>query len=187
MQYPVSTQINQQQTQEEKNMEQNTSNQAFFKNKQRGASLENFIFWMIAASLILVVIVGLYMKATSGARNMTVKSDVGVIIAASQQWGGNNKTGISMTKLCEAGSHYLTNEICGAAKNGTNANPFGGNYAIKVDPANPSRVQIDITGIDANYVNVVANDLAPLSFDNCRLADGCATLKKTGNSVTLTR
>ncbi|WP_209316951.1 hypothetical protein [Photobacterium damselae] len=168
-------------------MKQSNLNSTFFNNKQRGASLENFIFWMIAASLILVVIVGLYIKATSGARNMTLKSDVGVLIAASQQWGGNNKTGISMTKLCEAGSHYLTNEICGASSNGTNANPFGGNYTIKVDPANPSRVQIEVTGIDPNYVNVVANDLAPLSFDNCRLAEGCATLTKTQNSVTITR
>lgn len=174
-------------TQEENNLKQHTHHQAFFNNKQRGASLENFIFWMIAASLILVVIVGLYMKSTSGARNLALKSDVGVMIAASQQWGGNNKTGISMTKLCETGSHYLTNEICGATKNGMNANPYGGNYAMAVDPSNPSRVKIDITGIDANYVNVVANDLAPLSFNNCRLAEGCATLTKTSNSVTLIR
>ena len=32
-------------------------NEAFFRNKQRGASLENFIFWLIAAALILVIIV----------------------------------------------------------------------------------------------------------------------------------
>lgn len=180
------TQVNKTQL-ENSNMTKNEQNQKLFRNKQRGASLENFIFWMIAAALILAVIVGLYIKATNGARNMTVKSDVGVIIAGAGQWGGNNKTGISMTKLCETGSRYLTNEICGASNNGTNANPFGGNYTVAVDPSNPSRVRIGITGIDANYINVIANDLAPLSFDNCRLADGCATLTKTGDTVTLTK
>ncbi|WP_318452320.1 hypothetical protein [Photobacterium leiognathi] len=162
-------------------------NEAFFRNKQRGASLENFIFWLIAAALILVIIVGLYNKATSGAREMTLKSDVSVIISGTQQWGGNNKTGISMAKLCAAGSHYLTNEICGAASDGKNANPYGGDYTVVVDPANPSRVNITITDIDSQYTHVAANDLAPLSFDNCRLADGCATLKLNGDSITLTR
>jgi hypothetical protein len=162
------------------------AHQRVFNNKQAGASLENFIFWMIAAAFVLTAIVGLYNKSMSGARNGVVKTDVGVLIAGASGWGGNNKSGISMTELCKAGSNYLTKEICGTALNGVNANPYGGDYTLAVD-TNTSRVKIGVTDIDPAYVTVVANDLAALSFDNCRLASGCATITVAGQNVTLIR
>jgi Tfp pilus assembly protein PilE len=161
--------------------------QTVFHNKQRGVTLLEVIMWLVIAAFIALISIGLYNKAMSGGRNMATTSDVSVILSGAAKWGGNNKTGISMTKLCEKGSQYLTNEVCGSSENGTNANQYGGNYAIAVDPTNSSRVKVSITGIDSNYVTVVANDLAPLSYDNCHLADGCATLTKAGTTVTLTR
>lgn len=156
-------------------------------NKQAGYTLIEIIMALVIVAFLGLIAIGLFNKGMAGGRNAATISDVNVILAGASKWGGNNKTGISMTKLCETGSQYLTNEVCGASKNGTNANQYGGNYAVVVDPTNSSRVKVSITGIDSNYVTVVANDLAPLSYDNCRLADGCATLTKAGTTVTLTR
>lgn len=156
-------------------------NSPWVKSKQAGLSLESFVFYLVVAALVLVGIITAYNKSMNSARINRAVTETGIIIAAASSWGGNDKTGINISKLCTGG--YLSPEICGTANDGTTGNPWGGAYQVEKDTANSSRVKITLTKIDKGVVTSVGDALAKLSFDSCKLLDGCATAKKTGDDT----
>ncbi|ELV7517063.1 hypothetical protein QMU85_002060 [Photobacterium damselae] len=156
------------------------ANSPWMKSKQAGLSLESFVFYLVVAAIAIVAIITAYNKSMNGARVNRAVTETGIIIAAASSWGGNDKTGINMSKLCTGG--YLTPEICGTANNGATGNPWGGPYEITTD-TNTSRVKITLKKIDKSVVTSVGDALAKLSFDSCKLLENCATANKTENDT----
>lgn len=156
--------------------------------RQKGFTLYDLLFWGVIASLLFLLLIGAYNKGMTMYRNYAINSQVIQIKAGVEDWkgGSNNVTGVSMTELCKKGNGYLDASTCGTKRDGVNTNPYGGNYTVTVS-ANVSQADITITGIDEEYVNAVANKLAPISAGHCvNNNTACSTIKVATSSVTVT-
>lgn len=155
--------------------------------KQGGFTLQDFIFWAIIASLMFLVLIGIYTKGMAMYRGMVTTSDVTQIKAAVEDWRGGRTdvSGVDMSKLCADGNGNKNASWCGSAQDGAKANAYGGDYTVTVS-SNVSQVDIAITGIDSEYINTQGNRLAPMSADRCASIDSCSTVTATGTTVTVT-
>lgn len=156
------------------------------KSKQRGASTVDILIYAV----ILIALVGFAVSQVPNIRFSTsvsaFQADTSSISNAAYNWKKRrpNYASISLAKLCA--DNYLNESICGSSNDGKSTNPFGGDWTLA---ANPNPGLYDITATfpdDADRINELADTMAPITRANCAEADGCSTLTKTTNSITMT-
>ncbi len=84
------------------------------------------------------------------------EDDYSKIIAAANKYGqGRGYTGMTMSVLCS--EEYIDSpRICGASKDGTNANPWGGDYIVSVNAGSINRFDFKSTNVPTNVGPAVA-------------------------------
>jgi prepilin-type N-terminal cleavage/methylation domain-containing protein len=118
------------------------------KGKQAGFTLLELV--------IVLGVLGILMSVASKAMNngnlseqYILQSDIDRITTQAVKFArGRQFTDVSIAKLCQDG--YLDGTICGASNNGTAANPWGGNYTLVANSANPNRFDLTITKVPGN-------------------------------------
>ena len=157
------------------------------KKNQRGLTI-------IESGIVLLVIALFILGTVKGApelffmlKKSELKTEVVEIRNAAQAWKGMKPTftGIAIPTLCSTTRKALNENTCGSSSDGKTANPFGGDYTLAVG-ANKSQVVLDITAVDADRIDELADELAPLTADRCVAFDGCATISVTGSSIAMT-
>lgn len=157
-----------------------------YKSKQRGASTVDILIYAV----LLIALIGFVVSQVPSIRfSMNVsafQSDTSTISNAVYNWKKRrpNYSDVSLEKLCT--DNYLNESICGSSNDGKSTNPFGGDWTVK---ANSNPGLYDITGTlpnDTDHVNELADTMAPVTRSNCSEAEGCETLTKTTNSITMT-
>ncbi|GCF90562.1 hypothetical protein [Shewanella sp. M-Br] len=154
--------------------------------RQNGFTLQDFIFWMIVASIAFLAILSLYNVANGMIKVSTTSSDVVQMKAAVVDWQGakTDVAGVSISELCKDGNGNKGATWCGQNKDGKKANPYGGDYSIAV-ATNASRVDISMTNVDANNLNRQATKLAPVSADRCPSMP-CTSVTASGTTIKVT-
>ncbi|MGF1872020.1 hypothetical protein [Photobacterium indicum] len=155
---------------------------------QRGVSIENFLFWMILASLAVLGVIGGYNKGMSMLNAYTTNGDVVQMKAAVEDFRGGQTdlSDITIAKVCEKGNGNKGATFCGKGRDGKNANPYGGDYTLKVSARSVSNVDVGITKVDEEYTKSLGNKLTRISADHCDTLDACSTVTVASTTVTVT-
>lgn len=154
--------------------------------KQGGFTIDNFLLWMVLAALAMALAVQAYVTARAGLNRTAVVTAVGSIKAGAESTKTINHTGVSMAKLCSAKRNAVPMKICGESRDGTLTNPYGGDYTVTANDANLQQVDIGITKIDNQYIDDLADALAPHTAQNCTKAADCAGITVAENTITVT-
>ena len=160
----------------------------FMRNKQRGASTLDV---MIAAGFVIgaiVLTVLIYPRIVASKNISAFQVDAATISSAAERWkkARSNYTGVSVPVLCAQNILPKDGTICGSGNNGTNTNPFGGNWTLAA-AANPGLYTV--TGTlpnDPNVIAELADAIAPTTRGNCQSATGCSTLSIKGTGISMT-
>ncbi|RSD31736.1 hypothetical protein [Vibrio pectenicida] len=156
------------------------------RHKQGGFALENFLLWMILAAMAIVITIQTYSVGSAKLNSFAVVSAVNSIKAGAESVKTINNTGVSMARLCGTTRNAVPMKICGASRDGTLTNPYGGNYTVIANDANLQLVDIAITQVDNQYIDGLADALAPYTAANCTQATGCAGITVADNTITVT-
>ncbi|ANS88116.1 hypothetical protein RJD38_21665 (plasmid) [Vibrio scophthalmi] len=154
--------------------------------KQKGASLMDFLLWSALAALFLAGVVQLYVTGSAYANRTQTVTAVTSIKAGAESVKIINHAGVNMAKVCDERRNAVSMKICGDARNGVGTNQYGGNYTLEPDNSNLSRVKVGVTNVDTQYIDAVADSLSALAAGNCTQAAGCSTLTVSGNTITVT-
>lgn len=159
-------------------------------NKQRGLTTIDYLLGMVGVALFIGLVMQFYPQITHSGNMSTLNTHISQIQRAAVTWKGmrSNFTGIGISSpLCS--SNYLNDSICGTDGSATNSNPWGSSYTVTAN-TNPSLIDVTIANIHPDFVQQVADTLAPLTADNCAFAGNggtdCDTLSISGQSITLT-
>lgn len=155
--------------------------------RQQGYTVQDIIFYSVIASLLFLIVIGLYNRGMSMYRTGATADDVVEIKSAVENWRGTRTdlTGVSIAVLCTTGNGNQGSSFCGSNNDGKASNRYGGDYTVTVS-SNVSQIDIGITGVDGNYINAQANRLAPLSAARCDSVTSCSTVTASGTSITVT-
>ncbi|WP_225874367.1 hypothetical protein [Vibrio algicola] len=154
--------------------------------KARGASSVDILIY---ATLLIGLIAFVISKVPTINYMFNVsafQSDVSSISEATYRWKKRrpNYSSVSLETLCQ--DRYLENSICGDANDGKSTNSFGGDWTVS---PNTNSGLYDITATmpnDTDRINELADTMAPTTRGGCSEAEGCATLVKSANSITMT-
>ncbi|GLT19590.1 hypothetical protein GCM10007938_33720 [Vibrio zhanjiangensis] len=154
--------------------------------KQGGFTIDNFLLWMVLAALAMAIAVQTYVTARANLNRTAVVTAVGSIKAGAESTKTINHTGVSMAKLCGAKRNAVPMKICGSTRDGVKTNPYGGNYTVTVNTSNSQLIDIGITNVDSQYIDDLADALAPHTAANCTSATSCGGLTVAENTITVT-
>ncbi|GEK15413.1 hypothetical protein [Aliivibrio fischeri] len=155
-------------------------------NKQKGATLMDFLLWAAIAAVFLAGVVQLYVTGSAYANRIQTVTAVTSIKAGAESVKTINHTGVNMAKVCDERRNAVSMKICGDARNGVGTNPYGGNYTLEPDNSNLARIKVGVSNVDTQYIDALADSLASLAAGNCTQAAGCSTLTVSGNTITVT-
>ncbi len=99
-----------------------------------------------------------------------------------------NFSGVTMTKVCDETS--LSKNICGDSGDGSETNPFGGDWSISVNSGSKGLYDVTATipeAKDQERIQSLANSVAPSTRSQCYEADSsCTTVQVNSDSLTMT-
>ncbi|EJV0278793.1 TPA: hypothetical protein ACVU43_004225 [Vibrio parahaemolyticus] len=156
--------------------------------KQRGALSAEAIMYTV------FIVIGLIFVAAQ-APNIMYKinearflSQANEIVQEANAWkkARPNFADVSMEKICDETS--LSKNICGDADDGTETNPFGGDWSVAV---NASKGLFDVTATipdtkDQERITSLANSIAPSTRAQCYEATDCDSVSTDTDSLTMT-
>ncbi|OLF56815.1 hypothetical protein BTN33_22780 [Aeromonas veronii] len=155
---------------------------------QGGFSLLELMVVLAIVAIIAIGIMALKNDTVYSSKHNDLVSQAQTVSVATDRWQKRrpNKTGVSMTVLCAAGARYLDDSVCGTAGDGKKSNVFGGDISVAANSANPSLVDITLSGLPADNITDIADALAAISNGRCQSATGCSSITVTGSSVKVT-
>ncbi|MFM4936174.1 type II secretion system protein [Aeromonas veronii] len=156
--------------------------------RQGGFSLLELMVYLAIVAIIAIGIMALKNDTVYSSKHNDLVSQAQTVSVATDRWQKRrpNKTGVSMTVLCTTGARYLDDSICGTAGDGKKSNVFGGDISVAANSANPSLVDITLSGLPADNIADIADALAAISNGRCQSATGCSSISVTGSSVKVT-
>ncbi|HHY0551770.1 TPA: hypothetical protein ACVU5F_004042 [Vibrio parahaemolyticus] len=164
------------------NLTQSTQSTPIKSEKQRGATLLDFIFWMGLAAIIIAGIAGMASTGKGKLKLSSTLTDVSEIRQAVDAWAGAgaDTTGVSLTEICTEGYGYSKASWC-------DVNQYGGTYTVTANSSHSSYVDVAISNIEEDNVLALANQLAPVSTERCSKADSdCSSVVTSGTTITVT-
>jgi hypothetical protein len=157
------------------------------KHKQKGLTATETTIAMLIGSVVLLGALKAGPNLMFSLDKQELLNETSAISEAVMSWKGTkpNLDGISITELCSSSRESLDEGVCGTSADGSESNPFGGDYDISVS-SNKSQWDLTITSIEESRIDEVAEMLAPLTSDRCTEVTGCSTISVGSDSVTLT-
>lgn len=122
----------------------------------KGFTLLELIVVMIIITIIASQIIASFKGASDNGRIAAALNSIKAIQTASMSYfnaNGGSCNGISVASLVSG--NYLPGTFTG-----NNANPWGGNYSVAVDPNNATQFDLSMTNVSQNDANILNNDLA---------------------------
>lgn len=162
---------------------------AFMKNKQRGALSAELIMVVVFVVLGLIFIVSQSPNLLYKINEMRFVAQANEIAQETVLWkkARPNFDGVTIAKVCADGS--LSKNICGNSNDGKATNPFGGDWSLAVNTRSKGLFDLTATIPDANdqkRITSLGNSIANSTRGNCSEAAGCTTLATTANSLKMT-
>lgn len=161
-------------------------NQAFFRNKQRGAMIMDN---MIASSFVAIALIFIVAAMPTISYKMNLsnfqKQETDIAMAAvSWKKARSNYTGVNMKQLCDR--QLVGKSICGTANDGKGTNAFGGDWTVK-GVAGHFEVKATLPNLngETGRLKDVADTMAPNTRKQCDKYEGCASITG-GGTTTLT-
>ncbi|ARR51794.1 hypothetical protein ETN89_19625 (plasmid) [Photobacterium damselae subsp. damselae] len=158
-------------------------NQAFFRNKQRGAMIMDN---MIAVSFVAIALIAILtaMPTINYKMNLSnFQKQESEIAMAAVSWkkARSNYKGVSMKELCTR--QLVSKSICGD-NNGQGTNAFGGHWTLTgVDGHFEITATLPNIADESGRLSDVADTMAPNTRKQCASADQCASIKGAGTST----
>lgn len=171
-----------------KKIDNSTSkNQALFRNKQRGAMSFEAIVVAGFVTLALVAVISQVPNMITKWDKFNFSKQAGEITESVRSWKKMrpNFDGVTIAKVCADGE--LSKSVCGSANDGKSTNPFGGDWTLAANAT--TKGFFDLTGTlpgGSEHIASLADSMAASTRGNCIEASGCATIKTTANSITMT-
>lgn len=159
------------------------------KKKQGGYTIIELAVGVGIVALLIVIAFAALPTVMFKVNSTRLASDVNNIRGEVVAWKGYGRPSydtIEISTLCSATRKALPTSICGADGDGASANPFGGNYTIAVNSSNKGRFDITVTGVPADKLDILADQLAPQTADSCESATGCSSITATGTTLVMT-
>ncbi len=154
--------------------------------KQTGATVLDFILWVVFAVFVVIGFIKLYSYATEIKRQgATVIAVVQLDVAAERVKSGNHAD-TDMSKVCSETRNAAPIGLCGESRDGVGTNQYGGDYTLTGNPSNLQQKLIGVTNINGQYIDDLADSLAKISAGNCQSAEDCDTITVSGNTITVT-
>lgn len=157
-----------------------------YKYKQRGASGVDILIYLVLLVAIISYVIAKVPEMRFSSNVSSFQSDTSTISNAAFKWKKRrpNYASISLDKLCT--DNYLSESICGSSNDGKSTNPFGGDWTLTAN-SNPGLYDITATfPNDTDHINEIADTMASATRAQCSESEGCSTLTKTANSITMT-
>ncbi len=152
--------------------------------KQGGFGLLDFMLYLVAVVLIVLMLVKAYNLASAWKAEVATVSSITQIKAGAEKIKSVNHTGVSMKKICD--KKAVSSTLCGASGDGKIANEYGGDYVVSAAKTNAQRITVSITNVDTQYIDGLADTLAKVSSGNCNAAQNCTTITVTDNAIAVT-
>ncbi len=167
----------------------NTHNnmQPSMRNKQRGALTAELLMIVAAVITALIFMVAQLPNIGYKFNEMKFIAQANEIAQETNLWkkGRPNFESVDITKVCQETS--LSRAICGTSNDGSQTNPFGGDWDVRVNTGSKGLFDIVATiPEDGDRIPSLANSVAPSTRGNCLEASGCSTLATSANSITMT-
>lgn len=159
------------------------------KKKQGGYTIAELVVGVGIVSLLIIIAFAALPAVNFKINSSRLASDVNSIRGEVVAWKGFGRPSyatIEISTLCAASRKALPTSICGADGDGASANPFGGNYTVAVNGSNKGRFDITVTGVPADKLDILADQLAPQTADACESATGCSSISATGTTLVMT-
>lgn len=158
--------------------------------KQRGALSAEAIMYTVFIVIGLIFIAAQAPNIMYKINEARFLSQANEIAQEANAWkkARPNFADVSMTKICEETS--LSKSICGDADDGSETNPFGGDWTVGVN--SDSKGLYDVTATipeakDQERIQSLANSIAPSTRGQCYEADeDCTTVSTDTDSLTMT-
>lgn len=157
--------------------------------KQGGYTLPELAVGFAFVAILLIGAFAVIPQISFKMNTQELTKEVNNIRQETIAWKGYGRasfTDIDIKTLCSATRKALPTGVCGASSDGASANPFGGDYVLNVNPSNNGRFNIQITKIPADKVDIIADQFAPGTADECESSDSCLTTVVSTDTITLT-
>ncbi|MDN3683201.1 hypothetical protein QWZ04_23115 [Vibrio tapetis subsp. quintayensis] len=164
-----------------------SKNNVLFRNKQRGAISLEAIIILGFVTLALIAVISQVPNLITKFDKFMFNRQAGQITESVRSWKKMrpNYDGVTIPKVCADGE--LSKSVCGTANDGKGTNPFGGDWTLTANAA--TKGFYDLTGTlpgGSEHIASLADSMAASTRGNCIEASGCATIKTTANSITMT-
>ncbi|MCD8549891.1 MAG: prepilin-type N-terminal cleavage/methylation domain-containing protein [Shewanella xiamenensis] len=152
------------------------------KNKQKGIALVELITALVIIGVIAAAAAALIPKVQFMQQKHQIGQAVDAIATDALTFRGmrpSYPSTISISNLCADG--LLNTSICGTAKTGVGANPFGGDWTLTTSTKlGAGHITIGLTNIPDERFQELADTLAARSKGACTRADStCPTITQT--------